>query len=603
MARYYGTTSGDSITGIATEYDIFTDYGIGADTIVGGKVGNTFVLSVDEFTDSVSGGPGEDLIDYSRSDRGLTIDLAAGKVTALFGGGLEEVIHYGTVAYVRGIEDVVGSRFNDTIKGTTGDNIIEGGAGADKIDGHGGTDTASYAHSAAGVQVDLNNVTQHGGDAEGDQLYSIDNLIGSTHDDRLVGNQYVNTIEGGAGADYIDGDGGGLFGDFASYAHSAAGVQIDLRAAVQHGGDAEGDQLYNIGSVIGSAYNDKIAGNDQGNSLEGGDGDDTFFHTLGDDIVDGGAGSDTYVIGQISGTTGVSVQLYDGSIVYFPDNGSPFADNVVLSSIENVVGSQNDDTLDGSAVDSTVGTMINGAGGGDTVYGSAGSDHLYGSGGNDHLYGGDGIDFLFGGDDDDWLIGQAGADRLDGGSGNNWADYGGSARAVEVHLAPQSNGFFTPDYGTGRGGDADGDQLRNIQDVRGSNYDDILIGDDHDNILSGLGGNNTLNGGRGSDTLIAGMGDDRLYGGGHDIRGSDTFEFDLHGGPSVNAVGTNQQQIGNDTIYDWEAGDRIVLLNQNASQVAHVDFSGADTLVRFDGVEGQITVLGVHAGYHDLFGL
>jgi Ca2+-binding RTX toxin-like protein len=107
--------------------------------------------------------------------------------------------------------------------------------------------------------------------------------------------------------------------------------------------------------------------------------------------------------------------------------------------------------------------------------------------------------------------------------------------------------------------------------VSGSSYDDSLFGEGNDSILAGLAGNNTLDGGWGSDTLISGTGNDSLYGGGHNVRGSDTFQFQLFGGPSVNATGGQTPGIGNDTIYDWEAGDRIELLNQAASQVAHVD--------------------------------
>jgi len=62
------------------------------------------------------------------------------------------------------------------------------------------------------------------------------------------------------------------------------------------------------------------------------------------------------VIGQISGTAGVNVTLYDGVTILFPDNGSPSADNVVLWSVENLVGSQNGDTLDGREVDPENGT-------------------------------------------------------------------------------------------------------------------------------------------------------------------------------------------------------------------------------------------------------
>jgi hypothetical protein len=79
---------------------VFSDFGIGYDKVTGGNFNDTFNLLVDEKTDTIDGGNGEDRVDYSGSDRGLTIDLAAGKVTALFGGGLTELLHYGTVATV-----------------------------------------------------------------------------------------------------------------------------------------------------------------------------------------------------------------------------------------------------------------------------------------------------------------------------------------------------------------------------------------------------------------------------------------------------------------------------------------------------------------------
>jgi hypothetical protein len=53
--------------------------------------------------------------------------------------------------------------------------------------GDGGTDTASYSTSAASVTVDLTAGTGVGGDASGDTLSSIENLIGSALDDHLTG--------------------------------------------------------------------------------------------------------------------------------------------------------------------------------------------------------------------------------------------------------------------------------------------------------------------------------------------------------------------------------------------------------------------------------
>ena len=170
MARYSGTTGDDAIAGAQYEADTFYGFGLGYDKVVGGQLNDTFYFTVDEKTDYVDGGAGEDRIDYSGSDRALTIDLAHGTASAMFGGGLTELLHSVVVANLNSIEDVVGSKFNDRIIGSDANNTLEGGAGADYIDGGHGINTASYAHSTAGVQINLNNVIQHGGDAEGDQL-------------------------------------------------------------------------------------------------------------------------------------------------------------------------------------------------------------------------------------------------------------------------------------------------------------------------------------------------------------------------------------------------------------------------------------------------
>ena len=318
---FYGTRYDDTLIG--NEPGVYSDFGIGYDKITAGSFNDTFILSVDEKTDTIDGGKGEDLVDYSHSDRGLTIDLGAGKVTALFGGGLTEVLHYATVANLTSIEDATGSKFADTLKAKTASSILEGGGGADNI--YGGV--ASYAHSAAAVRIDLNQTTQHGGDAEGDRLYSVHSVIGSSQDDRILG-QWAgnNTIEGGAGADYINGgsissttttdgstgtvvQGWHINENTASYVHSSAGVQIDLHQVVQHLGDAEGDQLYAIDRVVGSAFDDHITGNSANNYLSGGAGDDTFFFSGGYDWIEGGPGLDTYVVGQLPGTGGVNVTI------------------------------------------------------------------------------------------------------------------------------------------------------------------------------------------------------------------------------------------------------------------------------------------------------
>src|SRR4051812_23433313 len=111
MARYTGTSGNDIKTGLLLDPNIFDNYGIGQDKVTGGIYSDTFNLLVDERTDTIDGGKGVDRIDYSQSDRGLTIDLALGTVTAVFGGGATGPVHIGNVATLKNIEDVTGTIF------------------------------------------------------------------------------------------------------------------------------------------------------------------------------------------------------------------------------------------------------------------------------------------------------------------------------------------------------------------------------------------------------------------------------------------------------------------------------------------------------------
>ncbi|WDR01596.1 calcium-binding protein [Devosia algicola] len=173
--------------------------------------------------DSLTGGGGTDLASYAHSNAGVAIDLAAGTAS----GGYAE----GDV--LSGIEDLEGSRFADLLRGDGGANVLTGGAGADILDGGAGVDTASYGKSTAGVTVDLTIGLGTGGDAEGDQLSGIENLVGSAENDTLNGDGGSNVIDGGAGNDVIGGgDGadvlrGGAGFDTLDYSRSSAAVNVD----------------------------------------------------------------------------------------------------------------------------------------------------------------------------------------------------------------------------------------------------------------------------------------------------------------------------------------------------------------------------------------
>ena len=83
---------------------------------------------------------------------------------------------------------ITGTDAGETLRGTSGadvilalggDDTLIGGAGADRLDGGAGFDTASYATSSAAISINLATGINHGGDAEGDTLISIERVIGS----------------------------------------------------------------------------------------------------------------------------------------------------------------------------------------------------------------------------------------------------------------------------------------------------------------------------------------------------------------------------------------------------------------------------------------
>lgn len=139
-----------------------------------------------------------------------------------------------------------------------------------------------------------------------------------------------------------------------------------------------------------------------------------------------------------------------------------------------------------------------GTAGKDFMVGTALDDRLYGLAGNDRLIGAAGADRLWGGIGNDTLIGGTGADELNGGEGRDLADYATSTRGVVVNLYS----------GKGFAGDARGDSVTSIENLRGGSGNDRLTGNASGNALWGGDGNDTLSGGAGADRLTGGLGND-----------------------------------------------------------------------------------------------
>ncbi|MDY0870996.1 type I secretion C-terminal target domain-containing protein [Dongia rigui] len=417
--------------------------------------------------------------------------------------------------------DARGGAGNDVLTGGGGGDYLDGGAGADKLTGGNGNDTASYYLSATGVTVNLSLSTAQisTGDASGDILVSMENVLGSDHADTLTGNSGVNILLGGLGADSLDG-GAGI--DTASYDRSKAGVTVNLSDNSQNaGGEAAGDTLVNIENLIGSIYSDHLVGDGNANRIDGSKGDDTLdggggndvliggggFDTLiagtGIDILDGGDSADTLVLGgnltaqdKVDGGSGIDSMTLSASAVYA--TGIVLGTETVKNVETFVLGDGDSYKLTLSNATNTFGRLVDGFVG-LTVDGSAltGTNSLtvIGSAEGESsltLKGGTGNDLLTGGNVDDLLIGGAGADKLTGGGGIDLVSYEDSAVGVTVDLSRLTAQISA--------GDASGDILATIENLRGSDFDDVLTGNKDANILTGGLGADTLNGGDGIDT-------------------------------------------------------------------------------------------------------
>jgi serralysin len=178
----------------------------------------------------------------------------------------------------------------------------------------------------------------------------------------------------------------------------------------------------------------------------------------------------------------------------------------------------------------------------------------------DYIVAGDGDDTIFGHGGDDWIVGGKGADTMYGGSGIDTADYTDSNAGVVVSLWQN----------TGIGGSAEGDTFSSIEDLVGSNFRDILVGDGGVNWLRGMGGNDELKGMGGDDVLEGASGNDRLIGG----MGADT----LDGGTDIDEVyygqatsGVNVNLLTGVGAWNEAAGDTYVSI-ENVSGSHHEDW-------------------------------
>ena len=126
---------------------------------------------------------------------------------------------------------------------------------------------------------------------------SVNGILGLDGDDTIFGLDGNDALSGGNGSDIsIGGNGndrldGGADSDRVMYQGSAA-VRVDLRITAAQNTGHGWDTITNVEHVTAASGNDRVLGDNSGNSLLGLDGNDVLFGLGGNDTLMGGNAQD-----------------------------------------------------------------------------------------------------------------------------------------------------------------------------------------------------------------------------------------------------------------------------------------------------------------------
>ena len=439
---------GGGITLIGTPGNDFLEGGPGDDTLIG-DLGNDF-LRGNGGNDVLNGFVIADLqsdVGFRDNDRVDYSTSPAGVTVNLETGTAFD--GWGGIDTLIGIEAVNGSPFDDLLTGAnaTFSESFHGGAGDDFIDGGGGNDHSDYGDATAPVTIMLG-FGDTTATVSGDASVGVDSLVNV---ERFTGSAYADTFNAGGftgGFNSFEGRGGDdqIFGNGATraeYTGAASGVTVDL-ALGQATGDASvgTDMLSGVSQVRGSSFVDTLLGSAF---------DDSFDGRGGSDVIDGRGGFDRadYAFNGPA-SVGLMVNLAAGSVV-----GDPlFSGTDALTSIEAIRGTHLADTYDATGFFGSFGTL-------NEFEGMAGDDTIIGNG----------------------------STRL---------SFVSAREGVVVNLQAG-----TVDGGASVGHDT---IVGGVSELRGSNFDDVLMGTDNGTtfaeIYEGRGGNDTFSGQGGVDRAI-----------------------------------------------------------------------------------------------------
>ena len=276
-----------------------------------------------------------------------------------------------------GNDTIIGGPGSDRLHGGNGSDVLEGGSGIDYLNGGAGVDTATYAGGLVGVTINLGMGAGSGGDAQNDQLISIENVTGSAVADNLTGDGFNNILDGSFGADVMAGDGGND-----TYIVDDAGDQtIEL---IGGGTDTVrswmswtlADNVERLQLLAGA--NNSATGNSLDNELFGNRGNNVLNGRAGADRMEGFAGNDSYFVDNAGDQ---AIEAVGGGI----DTVRAWTTWTLGANLERLVLLGTTQSLNGA------GNSLD-----NEIFGNAGNNRLAGWAGNDTVTGGAGLDtFIF----------------------------------------------------------------------------------------------------------------------------------------------------------------------------------------------------------------
>jgi Ca2+-binding RTX toxin-like protein len=552
-----------------------------------GTAGNDFIAGTD-VTDRITGGAGDDQLE---GWGGADLLQGGDGADLLFGGMGDDLLQGGSgddQLFGDERHDVLeGGTGNDVLVGGDGDDLLEGGIGDDQLLGGAGHDTYRF-----NIGDGIDNISDSMDAAELNRVVFGAGITASsltlTTD---VGQILVRPSAAFEGVK-VGADGSDALGFHAvDLFQFEDGTSLTYTDLVARGFDLDGTEFDDW--LFGTNVIDRFRGGIGNDRLEGGEGHDSYFLTLGD-------GVDTIVDATASGAGnevvfGAGIASADLRLDLAPDRShsdlsdllirvGTGGDAIQLDTFDrnNVFGAHTVETFrfaDGSML--TYGQLL--ARGFDLT-GTDGDDQISGTNVADRIVAGDGADVLRSGAGDDTLEGGLGNDQLVGGQGNDTYVFGPGAGhdtiqefQGELDRIRMAAGVAPSDVVVTRNhhdlvlslnGGADQLtvslyflaaplQIELVQFADGMIWDqavidklvhptitgtagpDLLVGTSSDDRLAGLAGNDQLTGLTGNDRLDGGIGADTLAGG----AGNDTYIIDESGDLAIEDVNE-----GTDTV-------------------------------------------------------